>query len=204
MAAQGSTRGREAAREELRPSVRPDARNDQRSPMRLEPGQFLGRDGEVLTRGGFGNDEFEIPEALKEPGWSYQWVAATVRNKQNYGEMRDMMMNGWRPVKPHMLNGYFARQAQTEGTDHIKVGGLILMERPEAMTEAARADERRRADQQFGNYLKRVDTDANLPSGFSYDPRDNPRFRINRERREVVPDELKPRYKAQVVPAADE
>ena len=200
--ATAEVKGREAARGEPRPPVRPDIRPDQRPPQRLEPGQFLGRDGEVLSfsRGQeYGADEFNVPEELKEPGWSYQWIAATVHNKPNHGEMREMQANGWRPVKPTQLGGYFERYA--EGRDFIEYKGLILHERPEEMTLAAREREKRKADAQFGRHLKRVDSDIGLPKGFDFDA-SNTKFR--RGEREEVPSDLKPRYRAQVTPAGDE
>jgi hypothetical protein len=200
--AQAEIKGREAARGEARPPVRPDVRPEQRPPQRLEPGQFIGRDGEILSfaRGQeYGADEFHVPEEMKEPGWSYQWIAATVHNKPNHGEMREMMANGWRPVKPTQLGGYFERYA--EGRDHIEYKGLILMERPEAMTEAARERDRRAADAQFGRHLKRVDSDVAMPKGFAFDPS---KTQFRRGEREEVPSDLKPRYRAQVTPAGDE
>ena len=140
-----------------------------------------------------------MPEHLKDPGWSYQWIASRVYNRPNHGEMREMHSNGWRPVKPHQLGGYFERYA--EGNDFIEVDGMLLVERPEAMTEAAKEREKRAADAQFGRHLKRVDSDVVLPRGFDFDA-SNTTFR--RGSREEVPSDLKPRSRAQVTPAADE
>ena len=199
---QVETKGRETARGDARPPLRGDVRPDQRPPQRLEPGQFVGRDGEILTfaaGGETGSDEFYVPEELKEPGWSYQWIACTVHNKPNHGEMRDMHLNGWRPVKPHQLGGYFERYA--EGRDYIEFKGQMLVERPQSMTDAARERDKRAADAQFGRHLKRVDSDVALPRGFDFDAA-NTNFR--RGNREEVPPDLKPRYRAQVAPAADE
>ena len=188
-----------AAREEAQDETRAPMRSEMRQPMRLQPGEFLGRDGEVL-RFAYGRDmgssEFDVPEECKEPGWSYQWVCETVHNAPNHREMRDMMANGWRPVKPHQLNGYFERYAN--GEDCIRKDGLILMERPESMTMAARRMDEEKAAAQYGRHLQRADTDAKLPESFKFS---RPNMRRSREE---IPEDLKPRYKAQVVPAADE
>ena len=188
-------------RGDARPPLRGDARPGQRAPQRAAP-EFVGRDGESLTfslGGELGSDQFHIPDELKDAGWSYQWIAATVYNRPNHGEMRDMHNNGWRPVKPHQLGGYFERYS--EGNDFIQIDGLLLVERPEAMTEAAKEREKRAADAQFGRHLKRVDSDVALPRGFDFDAANTTFKRGNREE---VPSDLKPRYRAQVTPASDE
>ena len=195
-----SSKGREASRADLRAPLRGAARAEQRPPVHLEPGQFLGRDGEILTRRSHHNvDEFHVPEEMQQPGWSYQWNAVTVHNQQNYSSQRDMYANGWRPVRPGDLQGYFDNYA--DGKNEIVHKGLRLETRPEGMTEEARADELRAANAQYARHLKRADHTVPMPKHFSMDDKAT---NFRRGAREEVPSDLKPRYRAQVVPADDE
>ena len=195
-----SGRGREPQREGLRSSLRDEQRPEPHPPVHLEPGQFLGRDNEILTRRSHHHiDEFDVPENLKQPGWSYQWNTVTVHNQQNFSAQRDMYANGWRPVRPGDLQGYFDNYA--EGKNEIVHKGLRLEMRPEAMTLEARADELRAANAQYFRHLKRADHDVAMPREFAIDDKVT---NFRKEGRESVPDDLKPRYRPQVTPAGDE
>ncbi len=200
MATATESKTRETTRAEARPALRAEARNDQRAPQRMKPGEFLGRDGEILTRRSHHLvDEFEIPAEVKLPGWSYQWNTVTVNNQQNFSSQRDMYANGWRPVRPADLEGYFENYA--DGKNEIFHKGLRLEMRPAEMTEEAKLDEKRAADRQLGRHLMRADTDVRLPEGFDFDAAST---RFKKGAREEVPSDLKPRYRAQVTPAGDE
>ncbi len=194
---QETAKGRDSVRGEPRQATRANVRPEA---ARLKPGEYRGRDGEILTRRRLhGADEFHVPEEVKQADWSYQWNTVSVYNQPAYGPQRDMWYNGWRPVRPGELDGYFDHYAN--GQNEIVHMGLRLECRPLQMTLDAKADEERAAAAQFGRHLQRADTDQPMPDGFEFD-RSKTKFR--RGDREEVPSDLKPRYRAQVAPADDE
>ena len=136
-----------------------------RKPMRepLRSGQVLSRDGEVLSRrrstGAL--NPFDVPEHLKEDGWSYQWVRTACHGKPDPANMSDHYENGWRPVgDTAILKHYGVTDAK-----HVERDGLMLCERRVELTNQALAEDRRNAlelrnaqAEQFGA--------RDLPAGF--------------------------------------
>lgn len=122
--------------------------------------QYTGRNGEVLTRNAtLGLDQFEIPVALKETGWDYQWLTERVYNDTDITRRHTntMYQAGWRPVMANgRWNGVFAAPSYT---GHVTLGDSALYERPMEMTNEARAEDASRARQQM------TDRDQSLMGG---------------------------------------
>lgn len=135
-------------------------------PIKLKPGEVLGRDGEILRRNrNFSANQFELPDHIKEPGWSYQWNTASVYGQPNPAEINRMLDNGWRFVSASnpRFKSFFGADATT---DRIELDGLVLMERPQTLTNEALSEMRKAADDQYMRQFERADTDMNLPEGY--------------------------------------
>ena len=122
--------GRKAARAAPRADI----------PMRLRPGEYQGRNGEILVREKVkGANKYDFPDSIKETGWSYQWIRHSTYGDTSHSELSLMRRSGWREVPPDQLKGYF-KDIAPEGVNHIELDGSILMERPEGMTLDARQE----------------------------------------------------------------
>ena len=116
----------------------------------LARGEYLGRNGEVLTRTETsGIDAFDIRAELREPGWDLQWLTETIINDPDtpIKHKQEMYKNGWREVHAQgRWNGVFAPPSYT---GHIRVGSSGLYERPMKMTLEAQAEDLARAQRQM-------------------------------------------------------
>lgn len=154
---------------------RPPTRNVNAKPKEqvtaraLPRGQAVGRNGEVITRSvTTEGDQFHIPDDLKEPGWSYQWLSEKIIGDKDVVRRHNhqMYQAGWRPVVAKgRWNAIFGPK---EDTGHIVVSDMGLYERPETLTEEAEVDEKRKAvglirdrDQALQGAVKKM-----LPDGF--------------------------------------
>lgn len=157
-----------------RPYVRkvvqePAARAPTRAATRNGGVAVRGRDGEVLTRTRTGvGDIFEIPKELIPEGWSYQWCAVSVVGNTEVLLDQNLMMaeNGWRPVPASRYPGRFM---PPNHPGSITRGAQMLMERPEALTKEARAEDIGAARQLVSDRnesLKLSGVKKNLPQGF--------------------------------------
>lgn len=77
---------------------------------------------------------FDIPEHLKKPGISYEWKRHTVMGKDDYSYTAGMLENGWLAVDSGELPGFM--RPGYEGP--VIRDGMILMERPQELTDEAR------------------------------------------------------------------
>jgi hypothetical protein len=150
----------------------PNGRKQARAPIKegevmLRSGEYRGRNGEILKRSPFkGGNKFDIPDDIKEPGWSYQWIRHSIYQNTEFSELPAMRRSGWREVSPDGLKGYFKDQTP-EGQNFISDEGLILVERPEGMTKEAQQEAVMRANRQYQGQLHKIyDESAQLPSGF--------------------------------------
>jgi hypothetical protein len=130
----GGTRdpSRAPTRESTRAATHEETRDGTRERV------FYGRDGEVLRRTQHSlGDPYLVPEELKEPGWSYQWITQSVTGNTEIVAQQNSMFyaNSWRPV-PADRQGFRERFGQTG--PRIVIGGMMLVERPEGLTEEAR------------------------------------------------------------------
>jgi hypothetical protein len=162
-----------------RPSPRSTAprQTAQREPTR-EPtrkGQVLGRNGEVLSRKRTSvGDIFHIPKELIPDGWSYQWAAVSVVGNTEILLDQNLMMaeNGWRPVPASRYPGRFMPEGT--GDKPIVRGGQMLMERPKALSDEARAEDIRNAKQLISDRndaLKLSGVKQAMPDGFEMNQR---------------------------------
>lgn len=138
-------------------------------PMKLRPGEYLGRNGETLTREKVkSSNKYDFPDDVKEPGWSYQWVRASVLGDTSMGELPAMRRNGWREVQPDALKGYY-RAMVPDGQNFIELDGLVLVERPEGMTMDAQRealdDANRRMASGTINHIYDEQAASKMPSG---------------------------------------
>lgn len=87
------------------------------------------------------NDKFRIERDKVPDGWSYEWKRKTVLGKEDPSYEISLRRGGWEPVPasrhPEMMpKGHY---------DTIEREGMILMERPNELTEDARRKELREA-----------------------------------------------------------
>jgi hypothetical protein len=99
----------------------------------------LGRDGKPISRKGTpGVDKFAIsPDQIPE-GWSYQWIAETVLNAPQTSMIVGFQQNGWTEVP-----------ADRHPSIPVRQDGLVLVERPKALTDEARGEEIQAAKDQI-------------------------------------------------------
>jgi hypothetical protein len=173
-----------------------------RAPMRPADGQVRGRSGEILTRGrtsGSGYfSEFDIPEHLRDPNWDLIWGRQSVHGKPDPANINMLHDNGWRPAS---RENYKSVMPDLQQGGIIERDGLILMERPMALSHEALDEARRDALE-----LREVQTEAfggrKLPKGFDkgYYARNRDgtamdgRKNIKRGEFERAPKELRPAY----------
>jgi|WetSurMetagenome_2_1015567.scaffolds.fasta_scaffold52419_4 hypothetical protein len=177
------------------------ARTPARTPTpALKRGEYLGRGGKILRREReASHNPFDFPDSLKENGWSYQWCRADILGSGEFSEISKMRRVGWDYVKPDQLEGYFAHDCKD--MDHIEVAGMVLMERPEQMTQDARDEQLREANKHFAAQVnKRADIGENpLPPGVV------PMLReISGGQSEPNPNAHKPQYARVTAPAGDD
>ena len=125
------------------------ARNAATPARALARGEYVGRNGELLTRNAsLGSDPYEIPPHLREVDWDYQWLTETVFNSADVVRRHShaMYQAGWRPVMATgRWNGVYDAPSYS---GHIRLGDSGLYERPMQMTVDAKAEDDKRARQQ--------------------------------------------------------
>ncbi len=134
-----------------RPQVKRGRPRREENQSELKAGEFVGRDGEVLTRTRTaGTDPFAIPQEIVPKGWSYQWNTVTVFNNKDVvmGQSMTMYANGWRPVPAERHPGMFVPFG-TKG--EIVREGQRLEERPMTMTKQAQAEDVEAAKRQMSD-----------------------------------------------------
>jgi hypothetical protein len=123
------------ARREMRPPVRSD---DPRAMAAKRAAEIRNNSSELDN----GTDEYATPPA--PDGWTYEWKRKSVMNMDDISHMNHVRRTGWMPVPverhPEMM------QVGAEGS--IERKGMILMERPEEITNDFRNKDLRAARQQ--------------------------------------------------------
>ena len=169
---------------ELRDSMRDYVREQVQAmfPERAEPirSREVGREARPVSRRGAataqdreGNpvyrrrdaisDPFAIPDDLREADWDRQWVRISVHGWEDVDNQVGMQENGWRPISANRP-GWEGRFMPPGYKGAIQKSGLMLMERPMALTEEARTEERRVVKGQ--TETQRQSFGMALPKGF--------------------------------------
>ena len=130
--------------------------------------EVTGRNGEVLSRTRtYVGDIFEIPKEMIPKNWSYQWCAVSIAGNSEIVLDQNHMMhqNGWRPVPAERYAGTLVPKG---ATGNIIRGQQLLMERPQALTDEANAEDLRNARQLISDRnesLKLTKVKDQLPDG---------------------------------------
>lgn len=158
-----------------------------------------GRSGEILTRGrvsghGYVN-EFDVPADVRDPDWDLYWARSSTHGKPDAANLNELYDNGWRPASP---KNYGRIMPDMRGKESIERDGLILMERPMALTYEA-LDEQRRDALELRNIQAEAFGGRNLPKGFDQghrtrDGKFDASKNIKRGRFEQSPREAQPAY----------
>jgi len=129
----------------------------------------VGRDGQPLfRRQTLSTDQFEIPAECKEPGWTMEWKRYTMFGQPDKAYEATLYNNGWRPIPASRWPGVFM-PIETPPETYITRGDLILMERPEALTFEARAEERKAATEKMRTAIAQHGLGNKLGRGFEPD-----------------------------------
>lgn len=132
--------------------------------------EVSGRNGEVLSRTRtYVGDIFEVPKEMIPEGWAYQWNAVSIAgNSEIILDQNHMMhQNGWRPVPAERYAGTLVPKG---ATGNIIRGQQMLMERPQALTDEARQEDLRNANDLISarnESLKLTKVRDQLPDGLA-------------------------------------
>lgn len=128
-----------ASRPPMRAAMRAESPRDRAARRAAEIRGHLGGEND-------GTDEFFIPSDMIPDGWSYEWKRETVMGQEDPAYQVALARQGWEPVPasrhPEMMPKDWNQEA-------IKRKGLILCERPQEISHAARMKEQRQARQQL-------------------------------------------------------
>lgn len=148
------------------PVRQPQARHVDREPVRRGAMVVTGRDGEVLARRQTSvGDVFHVPEHEIPEGWSYQWNTFTVHGQQATDQQVLMHANGWRPVPAERHPG---RWTAHDHKGAIVVKGMRLEERPDSLTDEAKAEDIGKARTQMRDQTDSLRLTEKMPEGFQY------------------------------------
>ena len=131
--------------------------------------EVVGRNGEVLSRSQVAvGDHFEIPKDTWPKGWTYQWNTITVHGNADVVKDQANMMysQGWRPVPAERYAGTILPKNAKGAITRL---GMILEERPEALTLEAQAEDKANALKLISDRneaLKLTGLGKSMPEGF--------------------------------------
>lgn len=136
----------ETLREEPRPTeVRADLRaEDPRAEAERIAKEWFGH----LDSLGPHKDKYYVDPSKIPDGWSYEWRTYTVVGKENPQYQVQMQRAGWRPV-PAKRHPELMPKDWAEGV--VLIDGMMLMERPKAITDFQREWDKREADAPIKN-----------------------------------------------------
>lgn len=141
-----------------------------REPVKLKPGEFLGRNGEVLSlKRKPDQNPFEIPAHLMDPEYTYEWKRYSVYGKQDTVHQVSLAENGWRPVNVEPSSPFAGYYMPADYKGAIIREDLMLMERPKGLTNMVREQERQRAVDQIRASQQRYTSKQGVetPKGFT-------------------------------------
>ena len=128
------------------------------------PKVFRSRSGEILRFRPTDGSMLDVPEDLKENGWTYQWCVETVWGEPST-DLIQMYSNGFRPVPADSRIGHFFLPPGVS-TDCIRVGGQILMERQEGLTAMYIEETNQKTRLQYEGLMDKS-SDLVVPDGFN-------------------------------------
>jgi hypothetical protein len=135
-------------RRDLRPEVREEDPRTRAARRAAEIRNHINVDDE-------GVDEFFIDPSVIPPGWSYEWKRRTVMNEENAAYQVQLQLKGWEPVPASRHPEYMPNNGRFST---IERKGMVLMERPLEITEAARQAELRKARIQVRSKEEQLNT----------------------------------------------
>lgn len=144
-----------------------------RQPVReadLKPGEFLGRNGEVLSiKRRPDQNIFEIPTHLMDQNFTYEWKRFATYGKPDVTYQVQLAENGWRPVMVEPGSPFAGYYMPENYRGPVEREDLMLMERPIGLTKLVRAEERNRASGQLQLNHKRYTERRGVetPQGFT-------------------------------------
>jgi hypothetical protein len=125
----------------------------------------LDRDGNpIFRRRDNTEDQFHVPNELKERGWDYQWNRKSVLGQEDTNAIINDMENGWRPI-PADRDGFTGRFMPPGHKGAIERGGLVLCERPVVLSEESRREDRYNAQAQRNSNRSQFGM-REVPEGF--------------------------------------
>lgn len=124
--------------------------------------------GRMRKRSG-STDPFAFDRSIIPDGWDYQWVTCEVYGQDQTSQMVAHQENGWTPVPADRHSGAFMPPGYK---GNITRDGLMLMERPMALTLEARDEERRKAFGQAADSRRQFGIRGAPDKGFVTDTAD--------------------------------
>ena len=158
------------------PQIQPQ-RAAQRTPQRLE---------RPVSNGRF-PDKFWYDETKRPAGQAYQWIPVTILGQDNRQHVIEMNRYHWQPV-PADRHPEITGEG---GGKTIVIGGQMLMERPQYLSDESREEERRAAENQVNSQMERL---GQAPPGTMQrvDNTGRPAVNVNRTHERVqIPDDDK-------------
>lgn len=96
-------------------------------------------------------DPFDIPVAARPYWMSYRWVRKALYGVEDKLSLDAAAASGWRPV-PKSRHWNLPAAKRWADSDFVEYGGMLLMERPDHLSLAVEANERRKAFEQCGSF----------------------------------------------------
>jgi len=154
---------------EMRPSIRED---DPRAAAKRRAAEILGTGADFDADG---VDDFAVP--APPDGWSYEWKRFSSMNMEDRSHQNHVKSTGWQPVPatrhPEMM--------EAGATGAIERKGMMLMERPEEITNMVKERDYRKARNEVTHkeqqlkaseplFAGRADSRVRAKVGKSYEP----------------------------------
>lgn len=104
----------------------------------------LGDFAEVKRDVDEGKDYLHVPKSLKPDGIAIEWKRFSVHNKPDQTHRAEIYRAGWRPI-PSNSEGFAEHFFSFIVGDIFEYQGLVLMYRPQSMSDTAKKEENRKA-----------------------------------------------------------
>lgn len=167
-----------------RPAMRPAMRDESPRERARRRAEELKGNASAIEEG---TDEFYIPPEIVPDGWTYEWKRRTVQGQEDPAYQVALARTGWEAVPadrhPEMM------PLGWKGAT-IERRGMVLMERPEEITDRVRQLDRQRARNQVRVKEQQLNAapPGTMEKEFS-DPRTRPQIKKSFEPMPVPADE---------------